>query len=146
MTVKPRKWRSSTRLRPASFFRTKTRSAGGSAIPWTTLRDIEVVGILRDVRYNDLREPPPPTMYVPHRQNNPEDLVFTIRTAGDPVSVMSAARAAVSDTNPDIPVVTVRDADVGRSSSGSRRKKFSRRRIRSSAASRCSSPRSACSG
>ncbi len=69
--------------------------------------DMEVVGILRDVRYNDLREEPPPTMYLPHRQHNPEDLVFTIRTAGDPVSVMHAARAAVSAANPDIPVVAV---------------------------------------
>ena len=69
--------------------------------------DTEVVGILRDVRYNDLREEPPPTMYLPHRQSSPEDLVFTIRTAGDPVSAMNAARTAVRATNPDIPVVAV---------------------------------------
>ncbi len=33
----------------------------------------EIVGILRDVRYNDMREQPPATMYIPHRQSNPED-------------------------------------------------------------------------
>ena len=69
--------------------------------------DIEIVGILRDVRYNNLREAPPPTMYLPHLQSNPEDLVFSVRTAGDPASVMSAARAAVSAANPNIPVVAV---------------------------------------
>jgi predicted permease len=69
--------------------------------------DTEVVGVLSDVRYNDLREQPPPTMYVPHLQSNPEDLVFSIRTAGDPTTVMNAARAAVSAANPDIPVVAV---------------------------------------
>jgi predicted permease len=69
--------------------------------------DTEIVGVLRDVRYNDLREQPPPTMYVPHLQNNPEDLVFSIRTAGDPGAVMTAARAAVGGVDPDIPVIAV---------------------------------------
>jgi predicted permease len=67
----------------------------------------QVIGVLRDVRYNDLREEPPATMYIPHRQHNPEDLVFSIRTAGDPTSIMNAARAAVSAANPNIPVVAV---------------------------------------
>ena len=69
--------------------------------------NIEIVGMVRDVRYNNLREPPPPTLYQPHLQNNPEDLVFSIRTAGDPASVLSAARAAVSAADPDIPIVRV---------------------------------------
>jgi predicted permease len=69
--------------------------------------DTAIVGVLRDVRYNDLREPPPPTMYLPHLQNNPEDLVFSVRTAGDPAAVMSAARAAVNAANPNVPVVAV---------------------------------------
>jgi predicted permease len=70
-------------------------------------RNTEIVGVLRNVRYNDLREQPPPTMYVPYRQNNPEDLVFSIRTAGDPSSVMAAARAALRASNSGIPVVDV---------------------------------------
>jgi predicted permease len=68
---------------------------------------IEIVGILRDVRYNSLREPPPATMYRPHLQRDPEDLVFTVRTALDPAGAMNAARAAVSAVDPDIPVVRV---------------------------------------
>jgi predicted permease len=67
----------------------------------------EIVGILRDVRYNDLREEPPATMYIPHRQSNPEDLVFSVRTAGDPSGVMSAAREAIAAVDPRVPVVTV---------------------------------------
>jgi predicted permease len=69
--------------------------------------DVEIVGIVRDARYNSLREPPPPTLYLPHLQSNPEDLVFSIRTAGDPASVLSAARAAVSAADPNIPIRTV---------------------------------------
>ena len=69
--------------------------------------NIEIVGVLRDVRYNSLREQPPPTLYMPHLQSNPEDLVFSVRTAGDPANVMSALRAAVSAADPNIPIVTV---------------------------------------
>jgi predicted permease len=69
--------------------------------------DIEIVGVLRDVRYNSLREPPPPTLYLPHLQSNPEDLVFSVRTAGNPATVLSALRGAVSAADPNIPVVTV---------------------------------------
>ena len=69
--------------------------------------DIEIVGILRDTRYNNLREQPPATMFLPHLQNNPEDLVFTIRTAVDPGGVMNAVRAAVSAVNLNVPVLRV---------------------------------------
>jgi predicted permease len=69
--------------------------------------DIEIVGVLRDVRYNDLRQAPPATMYMPHLQDNPEDLAFTIRTAGDPADLMSAFRTAASNADPSVPVITV---------------------------------------
>jgi predicted permease len=69
--------------------------------------DIEIVGVLRDAKYDSLREPPPPTLYLPHRQSNPEDLAFTVRTAGDPATVLGALRAAVNAADPDIPIVAV---------------------------------------
>jgi predicted permease len=69
--------------------------------------NIEVVGVLRDVRYNSLREQPPPTLYLPHLQSNPEDLVFSVRTAADPGNVLSALRAAVSAADPNIPILTI---------------------------------------
>ncbi len=67
----------------------------------------EIVGILRDVRYNSLREPPPPTLYVTYLQANRSDLVFTVRTAVDPATILTAVRSAVGGVNPNIPVVTV---------------------------------------
>jgi predicted permease len=72
-----------------------------------TSGDIEIVGVLRDVHYNNLRQPPPPTLYVPYMQRGPDGLIFTVRTAGDPSAVMGGIRRAVSDINPAIPVVTV---------------------------------------
>ena len=106
--------------------------------------DIEIVGVLRDTRYNNLREAPPPTLYVPHLQHNPEDLVFSVRTAGDPASIMTAARTAVSSANAGIPVVTVQ-TQMSTLDSGTRRRRFSPRHTPSLAPSRCSLPRSVCS-
>ena len=72
-----------------------------------TSGDVEIVGVIRDVRYNSLREPPPPTLYVPYMQRGPEGLVFTVRTAADPAAMMPSLRRAIADINPEIPVVTV---------------------------------------
>jgi predicted permease len=80
------------------------RRFGSSA---ETSGDTEIVGVVRDVRYNSLREPPPPTLYVPHLQRGPDGLIFSVRTAGDPAGVMPAIRRAVADINPAIPIVTV---------------------------------------
>ena len=62
--------------------------------------DIEIVGVLRDVHYNSLRQAPPPTMYVPYEQRGPDGLIFSVRTAGDPSALMPAIRRAVSDIIP----------------------------------------------
>jgi len=72
-----------------------------------TANEIEIVGVVRDVRYNSLREPPPPTLYTPYMQRGPDGLVFSVRTAADPAAMMSAIRRAVSEINPAIPVVTI---------------------------------------
>jgi predicted permease len=69
--------------------------------------NIEIVGVLRDARYDNLREPPPPTLYLPYLQIGPDDLVFTVRTVGDPATLMSAVRTAVSAVDSRIPIVTV---------------------------------------
>ena len=69
--------------------------------------NIEIVGVLRDVRYNSLREPAPPTLYLPYLQAGSEDLVFTLRTAADPASVMGAVRETLSAVDPSIPIVTI---------------------------------------
>ena len=68
---------------------------------------MEIVGVLRDVRYNSLREPAPPTLYLPYLQTDPEDLVFTVRTAADPASVMRTVRETMSAVDPGIPIVTI---------------------------------------
>ena len=56
---------------------------------------IEIVGVAADVRYRDLRTPPPRMVYVPAFQREAdEEVVFAIRSEGDPASLMRSRRNA----------------------------------------------------
>jgi len=74
--------------------------------PWTT-----IVGIVADVRQMGLEEPVRAEMYLPYRQIThnpwfiPRDLA--IRTTGDTTNLVSAARQAIREVDPDQPVSNV---------------------------------------
>jgi predicted permease len=68
---------------------------------------IEIVGIARDAKYSDLREPAPPTIYVPYFQTRAGYTVVEVRTAGDPGSVTSGVREAVRQVDPNLPMMDV---------------------------------------
>ena len=80
--------------------------------------DIEIVGIVKDVKYTGLREGPIRMVYVPHR-SGPWDSSITVhlRTTGDPLSLASALRQKVSELMPQAPVSNIRtvEDEVGRS-------------------------------
>jgi predicted permease len=65
---------------------------------------MEIVGIVRDVKYNSVREDVPPTMYVPSRQTR-AGVMLEVRTAGDPVSAMGGIREAVRRIDPNLPIM-----------------------------------------
>ncbi len=67
----------------------------------------EIVGILRDVKYNRIREAAPPTMYVPYRQGRVGGAVFEIRTAAAPGTVMGSLREAVRQVDSNLPLTDV---------------------------------------
>jgi hypothetical protein len=52
----------------------------GSSIETTD--QLEIVGVLRDAKYNSVRDPAPPTMYVPYLQARAGSAVIEVRTAG----------------------------------------------------------------
>jgi predicted permease len=68
---------------------------------------LEVVGVLRDAKYNSVRDPAPPTMYVPYLQARAGSAVVEVRTAGDPVSVTSGVREAIRQIEPNLPMMDV---------------------------------------
>jgi predicted permease len=70
-----------------------------------TSGQLEIVGVVRDIKYNDLREPPPPTMYVPYAQGPIGSMAYEIRTAADPAAVMGSIRDAVRQVDSNVPVM-----------------------------------------
>ncbi len=68
---------------------------------------IEVVGILRDAKYNSVRDAPVPTMYVPFQQTPRDTATFEVRTDGDPLAAIGSIRDAVREVDPDIPIMNV---------------------------------------
>jgi putative ABC transport system permease protein len=58
-----------------------------------TLVDQEVIGVARDAKYTDLREPAPPTVYEPYRPQNAA--VIQVRTRLDMGALLTTLRAEV---------------------------------------------------
>jgi predicted permease len=66
--------------------------------------DIEIVGLARDARYSEVKEPPPPQFVVPFRQTQPRALTFYVRSSGDPRPLLTAIPAAVHRVDKDLPI------------------------------------------
>jgi predicted permease len=75
---------------------------------------IEIVGIVRDAKYNNVREAAPPTMYTPYQQGYSGSMTFEVRTAADPLAAIPAVRDAVRAVDPNIPIInlTTQEAEV----------------------------------
>ena len=68
---------------------------------------LEVVGVVRDTKYDGVRDAVPPTMYVPYMQAPARGIVFEVRTAGDPLASIAAIREAVRQVDPNLPLLDV---------------------------------------
>jgi predicted permease len=72
-----------------------------------TTGQLEVVGIVRDAKYDSVRDEVPPTMYVPFRQARMVMPVIAVRTGGDPLAFVGAIRETVRAIDPNLPMVDV---------------------------------------
>jgi len=72
-----------------------------------TTNELEIVGVLRDVKYNSVREEAPPTMYLPYLQTRMNSTMFEVRTAAAPSSVAPSAREVVRQIDSALPVTDV---------------------------------------
>jgi len=80
---------------------------------------VEVVGIVRDSKYDDLRDDVPPTMFLPWRQSAISRLYVAVRAAMTP-GMTDQIRAAVADVDATVPVTDLKtqveqiDASIAR--------------------------------
>jgi hypothetical protein len=67
-------------------------------------RDIEIVGVVQDIKYHDLREETPRLMYLPAMQFVTSMDSLEVRTGGDPTAVVGQVRrgSAVSTFPGDV--------------------------------------------
>jgi predicted permease len=72
-----------------------------------TAGQLEIVGVLRDAKYNSVRDPAPPTMYVPYLQARMPNATFQVRTAGDPTAAVGSIRAAVRAIDANLPLMNM---------------------------------------
>lgn len=67
----------------------------------------EVVGVVRDARYDGPRSSPAPEIFIPHAQNPYLVMNVIVRTALEPESLAQSARAMALRVDPDQPVHSV---------------------------------------
>jgi putative ABC transport system permease protein len=68
----------------------------------------EVVGVIGDLEEDGMGRPTSPTIFLAHAQFSEGYLGVAIRTSGDPSAVISSARAALAEVDPDVPMFEVR--------------------------------------
>jgi len=75
---------------------------GGEAKP----RDFQIVGVVGDAKYHDLRKPAPPTGYFSHLQaiDVASFMTFQVRTKSEPETVVAAVRTEVAGVDSNIPI------------------------------------------
>jgi ABC-type antimicrobial peptide transport system permease subunit len=62
---------------------------------------------VRDAKYSSVRDPAPPTMYMPYTQARAGGVMIAVRTAGLPTGVTSSVREAVRQVDPNLPMMDV---------------------------------------
>jgi macrolide transport system ATP-binding/permease protein len=73
-------------------------------------RDMEIVGVTRNARYGGLTRDIPPVVYIPYDQGfpQPDQMVYALRTLGDPLRHVNSIRETVRQADARVPVSEVR--------------------------------------
>ena len=79
--------------------------------------DIEVIGVVKDAKYEDLMEQPRAMAYYPYTQSIQYLSRFEVNFSGEPSAIVAETRRAIKEVNRDLPIVeAVRMSEhVGRS-------------------------------
>ncbi len=78
-----------------------------------TPTDMEVIGVVKDFKYTNLRDEIPEQAYVPYLGDRfLTGMTIYIRTTADPNQLMSTVRSTVRDMDPNVPVYAMRTTEV----------------------------------
>jgi predicted permease len=75
-----------------------------------TSGQIEIVGVVKNAKYNSLREPALRIYYVPYRQDSTSwrETTFQIRTAAEPTGVIAAVRQTAREIDANLPLFNIK--------------------------------------
>jgi putative ABC transport system permease protein len=64
----------------------------------------EIVGVVADVKQNDLKEKDYPAVYLPHGTFPQSLMAFIVRSSADPATLSASIRRRVADIDPELPI------------------------------------------
>jgi predicted permease len=81
----------------------------GKRITLENYKDLEIVGVVADAKYRNLKEAAPQTAYIPYSQfEQLGQLILCVRAAGDAGALAPAIRQEVRNLDPNLPVFNVK--------------------------------------
>jgi putative ABC transport system permease protein len=73
---------------------------------------MEIIGVVKDIKYTSLRDEIPPQAFIPYLgSHNLGSMTVYLRTAVDPNQLMPIVRAKVRDLDPNLPIYGMRTTD-----------------------------------
>ncbi len=85
------------------------RPTGRSLSVWGN--EVQVIGVVGDVRQESLRDSPRATIYLHQEQVPRSAMTFVLRTAGNPIQLATEARQVVSELEPDQAVSAIESVE-----------------------------------
>jgi predicted permease len=81
----------------------------GKRITLENYKDLEIVGVVADAKYRNLKEVAPQTAYIPYSQYDQLDQrILCVRAVGDAGALLAAIRQEVRNLDPNLPVFNVK--------------------------------------
>ena len=75
--------------------------------------DVEIVGLVKDAKYSQVKQTVPPLFFTPHRQDETLGLLnFYVRAIGEPAPVIRSLRGVVSRVDPNLPVENLQTMEM----------------------------------
>jgi predicted permease len=77
-----------------------------------TPTDMEVIGVVKDIKYTNLRDEIPPQAYLPYMSSRyVGSMTVYVRTAADPNAMMNSIRSKARDLEANLPIYDMRTTD-----------------------------------
>lgn len=81
----------------------------GYGIDPGTKTDMEIIGVVKDIKYTNLRDEIPDQAFLPYMAvHGPIGMTVFVRTSADPTSMFQAVRAKVRELDANLPIVAMR--------------------------------------